>query len=156
MTETFRRWDTDDRGYGIADGSWIAGTVRRLLVALEATAWVAEEPDIHLLPHLQRVCAEPQTPWTLGGTELAGGVYRVALTWSPRSASLRQLRSDVFALIGSIGEAVTFVHQRVLEDSVCYDVATGMLHGDSAFAAHGHLLEFQIRGAAVQPLCAGG
>jgi hypothetical protein len=51
-----RRWDNDTRGRGVADGGWIAPGVRRLLGALAEADWVAEDPDVHLLPHLRRAC----------------------------------------------------------------------------------------------------
>src|SRR5687768_1478367 len=60
-----RRWDTDERGRGVADGGWIAPDVRRLLDTLAEPGWVAEDPDIHLLPHLRRACQEAGSPWTL-------------------------------------------------------------------------------------------
>jgi hypothetical protein len=51
-----RRWDTDERGHGIADGSAFAPGVHRLAEALAEEAWVAEEPDLHLFPHIERAC----------------------------------------------------------------------------------------------------
>ena len=37
-------------------------------------------------------------------------------------------------------EHATFVRERAAEDALVFDVATGVLEGDTAFAAHGHLL----------------
>lgn len=151
-----RRWDTDDRGRGIADGSWIAPAVRELLDGLATPAWVAEDPDNHLLPHLRRACEDADSPWTLGRTELRDGVYLVALEWSRPGSRLGRLRADFFALLGTIVESTTFVRQRPAEDAIEYDVTTGMLDGDSAFAGHGHLLRFEIGGPDIGRLVAGG
>src|SRR5947209_3029975 len=62
MERPDRRWEGDERGRGIGDGEWIAPTVARLLDALGLSDWVAEEPDVHLLPHLRRACALPGSP----------------------------------------------------------------------------------------------
>jgi hypothetical protein len=155
MSSGLRRWDNDQRGHGIADGGWIAESVRALLAALEAPDWIAEDPDIHLLPHLQRACDVTGSPWALQSTEMVDGLYIVALDWSGPTRRLGNLRADVFALLGSIAETVLFAHQCVLDDAIHYDAATGIIDGDSPFRAHGHLIQLQIGGEAVTAICAG-
>lgn len=155
MDESDRRWDNDDRGRGIADGAWIAPQVRALLDGLATPDWVAEDPDGHLLPHLRRACEDATSPWTLVETEFRDGVYGVALAWSRPAPRLKSLRADVLALLGTIAESTTFVRQRFTADGIEYDVSTGMLEGDSAFAAHGHLLRFRIGGPTVGRIMAG-
>ena len=150
-----RRWDTDTRGTGIGDGHWIASAVQRLLEALAAPGWVAEEPDVHLLPHLRRACDAPNSPWTLIGAELHDAVYVVRLEWSRPQPRLRQLRADALALIGTVAEASTFVRQRMTEGEIEYHVTTGMLEGDSPFAAHGHLLLLRIGGSQITQMLRG-
>lgn len=155
MAESDRRWDTDNRGRGIADGAWIAPQVRVLLDGLATPGWVAEDPDHHLLPRLRRVCEDAASPWTLERTELRDGVYVVTLDWSRPNPGLGRLRADFFALLGEIAESTTFVRQRLADDAVAYEVTTGMLDGDAPFAGHGHLLRFRIGGPDVSRLVAG-
>lgn len=155
MTINGRRWDTDTRGRGIADGGWIAADVLGLLTALGATDWVAEDPDLHLLPHLRRACDEPGAPWTLQRTTFVDGVYIVTLDWARTPARLGRVRADVYTLLGVIAESVTYVHQRMTDAAIHFNIATGMLDGDSPFRAHGHLLRFEIGGPVVAALCAG-
>lgn len=128
---------------------------RGLVAALADSTWVAEEPEHHLLPHVQRACDDAGSPWTLRHTEVANAVYVVSLDWRPSSASLRQLRADIFALIGDVAESVSVVHQRVERETVHYHVVTGMLAADTPFRPHGHLVEFRVSGPDVADLCAG-
>ena len=104
-----RRWDTDTRGRGIGDGEWIVPAVQRLLAALASPGWVAEEPDVHLLPHLRLACDAPGSPWALKGAELQEAVYVVTVEWFRPQPRLRQLRADAVALIGTVVEGSTFV-----------------------------------------------
>jgi hypothetical protein len=79
--------------------------VRQLLEALSVPGWVAEEPDVHLLPHLRRACDDPGSPWTFMGAKLQDAVY-VVLSCGPgpnrgsdscapmRSPSLEPWRKD--------------------------------------------------------------
>lgn len=156
MASVARRWDGDERGRGIAaDGGAFADDLRRLLTAVEAPDWVAEEPDLHLLPHLRRVCDDPNTPWALRSTDWAGGVFSVAVEWTRDTPRLGLLRADVFALLGAIAESVTAIHQHVAADGIHYDVVTGMLDGDTPFRPHGHLLRLVVSGATVPAISAG-
>jgi hypothetical protein len=150
-----RRWDGDERGTGIADGGWIGDDLSELVAALAEPNWVAEEPDHHLLPHLQGACEASGSPWTLRHIEVAHAVYVVSLDWTPASASMRQLRADTYALIGTVAESVSYIHQRVDTETVHYDVVTGMLATDTPFRPHGHLIELRIGGPDVAGLCAG-
>jgi hypothetical protein len=153
MATTMRRWEGDQRGEGIADGRWIVEDVRDLVAALETANWIAEDPDMHLLPHIQHACIVAGSSWTLHGAEMRDAVYVVSLDWSgtPR---LGHLRADVFALLGAFAESATYVHQRVEDAAVCYDIATGMLDADMPFRPHGHLVQFRITGPAVDAICA--
>src|SRR5436190_13063298 len=58
---TTRRWETDARGHGIASGEAFAGNVRDLAAMMADPDWVAEDPEAHLLPHLQAACAAPSS-----------------------------------------------------------------------------------------------
>jgi hypothetical protein len=147
-----QRWDNDTRGRGVADGGWIAPGVRRLLSALAEAEWVAEEPDVHLLPHLRRACEAAGSPWRLTGTAVRDGIYVVALEWTRPEPRLNLLRADAFALVGTVAEGATFVEQRIGEEAVEMHVVTGMLDGDAPFKEHGHLLRLQVGGPVVERL----
>jgi hypothetical protein len=150
-----RRWDGDERGTGIADGGWIGDDLSELVAALADPYWVAEEPEHHLLPHLQGACEACGSPWTLRRTEFVNAIYVVWLDWTPASASMRQLRAHTYALIGAVAESVSYIHQRVENETVHYDVVTGMLATETPFRPHGHLFELRIGGPDVAGLCAG-
>jgi hypothetical protein len=155
MVSLGHRWDGDTRGAGIGDGGWITDDVDQFKAALNEPDWIAEEPAQHLLPHLRRACGVPRSPWTLLGAELMEMVYVLSLRWARDEATMRQLRADVYGLVGAIAESVSYLHQRVELETVHYDVVTGMLATDTAFHPHGHLLELRISGPDVPALCAG-
>ena len=60
-----RRWDSDERGRGVVSGRSLAANVEELAAAMREEGWVAEEPEIHLVPHLEAACSEPDAPWTM-------------------------------------------------------------------------------------------
>jgi hypothetical protein len=49
---TARRWDDDERGEGVADAGAFAQGAEELVDAMRRPNWVAEQPEVHLLPHL--------------------------------------------------------------------------------------------------------
>jgi hypothetical protein len=51
--ESQRRWDTDDRLVGVADASGFAHGIEELAELARRPGWVAEEPEVHLVPHLR-------------------------------------------------------------------------------------------------------
>lgn len=155
MTPPDRRWDNDTRGHGDGTADWIVPDVHELVTALTQPGWVAEDPASHLLPHPRRVCEDSASPWTLVAAESRDTVYILTLEWSHPEPRLRQLRADVFALIGVIAEASTFVHQHLTDEAIEFHLTTGMLDGDSPFKAHGHLLQLRIGGPSVKPLMSG-
>lgn len=130
--------------------------VERLVAWLEQPDWVAEDPDLHLGPHLRAVCEDAATRWTLlGWGDLdADGVFTVDLSWNRPSPKIGCLRADVFALIGAFAESVTFISQQAGDGGVEFQVATGMGGRDSPFAPHGHLLRLRITGEAVSAITA--
>jgi hypothetical protein len=145
-----KRWDSDKRGRGVANGGWIAPSVQRLLHALAEPDWVAEQPEDHLLPGLRSVIDAPGSAWTLVETSFREGVFEVVLEWLRREPSLRLLRADAHTLIGSIAEGTTFVRQVIAGDAVEYQAATGLLDGDTPFRGHGHVLRLRVIGPAVR------
>jgi hypothetical protein len=137
-----RRWDGDERGHGVASGESHVPHARRLIQALERPDWVAEDPQLHLLPHLER--AALGLGFGLGGAAMDGATYELRLTWLGEKGR-RPLRRAAHALIGAVAEESTHVAEWVDGDAVVFDVATGMVAEDAHFAPHGHLLRLRIQ-----------
>ena len=137
-----RRWDGDERGRGIAGGASHVPHARRLVQALELPDWVAEDPEIHLLPHLER--AALGLGFGLGGAAMDGATYELRLTWLGDQGR-RPLRRAAHALVGAVAEESTHVVEWVDGDTVVFDVATGMVADEAHFAPHGHLLRLRIQ-----------
>jgi hypothetical protein len=155
MTGNGARWEHDTRGTGVGDGRWIAAHVEQLGAALAVPGWVAESPEEHLLPHLERAVAAKSSPWRLTNTSMTDGLFEVTLEWDADVPRLRQLRVDAVRLIAEIAEGTTFIHQIIAEDAIEYHVVTGQLAESTAFVPHGHLIRLIVRGPAVPSLVAG-
>lgn len=136
---TTRRWDTDERGSGIASGAAMVLPVLNLLAHLERDGWVTEQPEAHLLPRLRSACEA--SLWRLldeGLTE--DGVWEVKLAHADGPGP--QTYRDAITLLSAVAEAAFFVRQ---VDEQTYECATGQLEGDGHFAPHGHLIRLRIR-----------
>jgi hypothetical protein len=48
------RWEGDERGHGVGDALGLVPGAEELVTAMSAPSWVAEQPEVHLLPHLAR------------------------------------------------------------------------------------------------------
>ncbi len=115
----------------------------RLRAAMLVPDWVAEEPELHLLPHVRRVCDERE--WRIRRSEVVDDVLEVDVATNLRSRG--ELRAAAFVLIGSFAEASTHVVATSRDDSVDVTVTTGMLEGDGAFAPHGHVVRLSLHAA---------
>jgi hypothetical protein len=136
-----RRWDTDVRLTGMGDGAEMAPGIAALLEAATRPEWVAEDPEVHLLPHLRRVAGAPGSAWQLGAARLRDATYVVDLVWTgPKPA----LRAAVYALVGAVAEASTsIVESRGADGLATFDVVTGSVTAGE-FAPHGHLLRLRV------------
>jgi hypothetical protein len=140
-----RRWDTDNRGRGVASAANATEEIKRLVAEMSTSDWIAEDPEIHLLPHLRSFVEREGSPWQLVSTNLLpDGRYEVRIAWVGERASSGRLRAEVFALIGSVAEPSTHVRERRTGDGVEYEVVTGMLDGDAGWTAHGHVIAIRI------------
>jgi len=144
LPEDQRRWDTDERGHGVGSGDAFAPNVQELADALPGSEWVAEEPEAHLLPHLQAACDEPGSPWTIGSWTIDDGVFVIDAVWSGTWGSWDALRGDAFALLGRIAELTTHIRQRTVDDGVAFEMATGTVADRSPFVPHGHLIRLHV------------
>jgi hypothetical protein len=138
------RWDGDERGRGVASADGEVDELDRLRAAMMLPDWVAEAPDVHLLPHVERMCEV--NGWRILRADVADGVLEVDVTTAAQSRG--ELRAAAFVLIGSFAEASTHAVATSPDDSsVEVTVTTGMLEGDGAFAPHGHVVRLSLRAA---------
>ena len=105
------RWDGDERGEGVAAATGFVAGVFELVDAMRSPSWVAEEPGVHLLPHIERACRT--LPLEVEEARLsADGSFDVRLYWTGEGWRVGEIRATVFALVGSFAEIATYVRQR--------------------------------------------
>jgi hypothetical protein len=136
------RWEGDSSGRGVGDAAAFAPGAEQLVEAMRKPAWVAEEPDVHLLPRLEAACRD--LPLELKGVHTAeAGRFDVELAWRGTD-SVGEMRRAVYALLGSVAETVTYVRQRRSDGALVFDFVTGMGGDDSPFAPHGHAVCLRV------------
>ena len=141
------RWDGDERGEGVADATAFADGAVELVDAMRLPKWVAEEPELHLLPHVESACET--LPFEIEGAVAApDGTFDLRLRWTGQGQAVGQLRAAIFALVGSFSEVSTYVRQRRIAagdegETLVFEVVTGIL-GDSAFSPHGHTVRITV------------
>jgi hypothetical protein len=130
-----RRWDTDDRFVGVADASGFAQGIDDLAELARRPGWVAEEPEMHLVPHLREA--------NVAGLQLVeclttqDGVLAVSATYVP-DIGRQDLRQRAWALLGSIAELTASVREHADGEVVVFEMVTGIPDGSGRFASHGH------------------
>ena len=143
---TDRRWDGDERGDGVADAAQFLAGANELIVAMRRPNWVAEEPEVHLLPHLERAC-ESLPLQILEARTMDDGSYEVQLGWTGDQAGVGVIRASIFSLLGGISEPASYIRQRRTESSdgaaLTFDVVTGIVD-DVPFKPHGHTLRLTV------------
>ena len=145
---TTLRWDGDERGEGIADAAHFAAGAVELVEAMQVANWVAEEPDRHLQPHLERACRS--LPLEVeDARSSAEGTFDVSFRWTGEKPSVGEVRAAVFSVVGSFAELATYVRQRGIEETdgdrtFLFEIVTGILDGESRFAPHGHTVRVRV------------
>ena len=110
------RWDGDERGEGIADATPFAAGALELVDAMRLATWVAEQPESHIQPHLERACRS--LPLRLEHARSAtDGAFEVSLYWTGETPGVGEVRAAVFSLAGSFAELSTYVRQRRIEET---------------------------------------
>jgi hypothetical protein len=141
---TPKRWDTDERGRGIASGAAFAGNLRELTELMADPGWTAEDPAAHLLPHLEAACAERGSTFRLDRAWIDGAIFVVELSPRQRDLSIGHLRKAAVTLAAAIAEESTHLVQRRRGDALEFEIATGTATADGPFAPHGHLVRLRI------------
>jgi hypothetical protein len=151
-----RRWDTDERGMGVADARALVPRVEALAEHTSRPDWVTEDAVAHLWPHLERAIAANGSPWAASHDVFVDGEGRLVVELTHAGAGGERSRglakADAFALIGQVAEATTFVRIANLDDGAAagdpsvleIDVVTGMLDDETAFLTHGHTIRLRI------------
>jgi len=143
------RWDGDERGEGVADATPFAAGALELVEAMRLAKWVAEEPDVHLQPHLEHACRSLPLRFEQARTA-ADGTFDVSLRWTGETPGIGDIRAALFSLIGSFAELSTYVRQRQIEETadgertVLFEIVTGFLDAESRFAPHGHTVRVHV------------
>lgn len=138
---TARRWDTDERGEGVADARATLPSIEELATLARSERWVAEEPEKHLLPGIQdRVGL---TGLSLEGASVEeDGTLRVRLSSATR-LSRREIRQSAWSILGGAVEMTTHVRETNDDGMVRFEVVTGIAPGGE-FATHGHTLRIEV------------
>ena len=147
------RWEGDKHGHGVGDAARLVAGVSELAAAFNQSAWVAEQPEIHLRPHVEAWCRGDQRLALIGDHSDDVGVYILDLEWRSASRSVGEARAAVFSLIGSFAESATYVRQRRVNGHVNgvtsklrFEVGTGEVAPDARFAPHGHVVVIDVAG----------
>jgi hypothetical protein len=142
------RWDGDERGDGVADAAQFVEGAAELIAAMRRPNWVAEQPEAHLLPHLERAC-ESLPLRILDARTSDDGSYEVRLCWTGGATGVGIVRAAIFSLLGGIAEVSSYVRQRRTETSegssetLTFDVVTGIVD-ETQFKPRGHTLRLSV------------
>jgi hypothetical protein len=147
------RWDDDDRGEGIADAAQLVSGASELVAAFGQPTWVAEQPEIHLLPHVEAWCQRDRRLALTRAHTDSTRAYLLDFEWRGPTRSVGSARAAVFSLIGSFAESATYVRQRRvasegdgLATRLQFEVGTGELAPDARFDPHGHVVVINVDG----------
>ena len=142
------RWDGDERGTGVADAREFVEGAAELLAAMQQPNWVAEQPELHLLPHLERAC-ESLPLQILDARSADDGSYEVQLRWTEKQVGVGLIRASIFSLLGEIAEPSSYIRQRRTESvrgsptTLTFEVVTGIVD-EIPFKPHGHTLRVSV------------
>jgi len=142
------RWDGDERGDGVADATQFVDGAAELITAMRRPNWVAEQPELHLLPHLERAC-ESLPLRILDARASDDGRYDVRLSWIGDDPGVGVIRAAIFGLLGGIAEPASYIRQRRPDSGagsgelLTFDVVTGIVD-EKPFKPHGHTLRLSV------------
>ena len=145
------RWEGDEIGRGVGDAERLVPGVSDLLAAFQEPLWVAEEPEVHLLPHVERWCQNDGRLAVLTSSTDDQHTFVLDLEWRGEPTSVGHARAAVFSLIGSFAESATYIRQRrILSDGslagLQFEIGTGELAPDTRFRPHGHAVHINVAG----------
>jgi hypothetical protein len=139
--DSSKRWDTDDRYTGVADASDFAPAIEELAALARRPGWVTEDPESHLVPHLQE--ADVPGLRVLGYQPDGDGVLHVTAEYR-EGDSRGGIRRHAWALIATVAELATSVRERDDGDTIVFDIVTGIPENAGRFATHGHTIRLTL------------
>ena len=147
------RWDGDDPGQGIGDAAQLVPGASELVAAFSQPTWVAEQPELHLLPHVEAWCRRDRRLALTGAHADDTHAYVLDFEWRGASGSVGAARAAAFSLIGFFAENATYVRQRCVASDggasamkLQFEVGTGELAPDARFEPHGHVVLINVAG----------
>jgi hypothetical protein len=141
------RWDGDRTGAGVSDGEAFAPPIRTLLEEMARPDWNTEQPEAHLLPHLERWCASEGSPFVLRSATEEDTLFVVDLEPAD-GVSREDAHQQVYALISTIAEPMTVVVETREDQVDLFDVTLPLTPRQSTFPkGHGHLVRLRVRTA---------
>jgi hypothetical protein len=140
-----RRWDTDERGHGISDASAHLPAINELAELAARPAWVAEDPEEHLLPGIRH--GAEATGLTITSYATApDGTFTVHVKGAS-GKSPREVREAAWTLLGTVAELISMVRENHEDGDVTFEVVTGNPES-IRFATHGHSIRLVVDSAA--------
>lgn len=142
------RWEDDETGRGVGDAKRLVPGASDLLVAFQEPLWVTEQPEDHLLPHVERWCQDDGRLAVRATSTDDQHTFILDLEWHGEPTSVGHARAAVFSLIGSFAESVTYVrqHQKGSGTGLRFEIGTGELAPDTRFQPHGHTVIINVAG----------
>jgi len=141
------RWDGDRTGGGVSDGEAFAPPLRTLLDEMARPDWNTEQPEAHLLPHLERWCAREDSPFLLRSAAVDGTVFVVDLEPADGTTS-EGAHEQLYALVSAIAEPTTVIVETREDEVDIFDVTLALTPSQSTFPkGHGHLVRLRVRTA---------
>ena len=139
------RWEDDTRGSGVGNATQLIPGANELIGAFGRPDWVAEDPELHLRPHIEAWCAADGRLALKGARSDDRHAYALDLEWRAAAAGIGAVRAAAFSLIGSFAESATYIRQRRTGPGLRFEVGTGELE-DSRFELHGHVVVIDMTG----------
>lgn len=141
------RWDGDRTGAGVSDGEAFAPPIRTLLEEMARPDWNTEQPDAHLLPHLESWCARQESPFVLRPAAVEDTLFVVDLEPTD-GVSREDAHEQVDALVSTIAEPATVIVETREDEVDVFDVTLALTPRPSSFPeGHGHLVRLRVRTA---------
>lgn len=95
-----KRWDDDERGQSVGDARQLLAGATELVAVFSESAWVAEQPELHLRPHVEAWCQHDQRVRLMEAYADHADASILDLEWRGEPGSVGQARAAVFSLIG--------------------------------------------------------
>ena len=139
------RWDGDARGTGVGEARQLIPGADELLGAFRRPDWVAEDPELHLRPHVEAWCEHDGRMALVSARGDDRHAYVLELGWRAAATGIGAVRAAAFSLIGTFAETATYIRQRRDDPDLRFEVGTGEL-GDGRFEPHGHVVIIDVTG----------